>query len=51
MLWPDDEGLASQDPNENAVVLVVTFGSTDVLLTADAESPVTSRLRFGRSRC
>jgi competence protein ComEC len=48
VLWPEDEGLASEDPNENAVVLVVTFGRTDVLLTADAESPVTSRLRLGR---
>ena len=44
VLWPDDEGLASQDPNENAVVLLVTYGATDVLLTADAESPVTARL-------
>ena len=48
VLWPEDEGLASEDPNENAVVLVVTFGRTDVLLTADAESPVTSRLRLGQ---
>jgi competence protein ComEC len=44
VLWPDDAGLASHDPNENAVVLLVTYGSTDVLLTADAESPVTRRL-------
>ena len=48
VLWPEDEGLASEDPNENAVVLLVTYGRTDVLLTADAESPVTSRLRLGR---
>ena len=47
VLWPEDDGLASEDPNENAVVLVVSFGRTDVLLTADAESPVTSRLRLG----
>jgi competence protein ComEC len=47
VVWPEDEGLASEDPNENAVVLVVTFGRTDVLLTADAESPVTSRLGLG----
>ena len=44
VLWPDDAGLESQDPNENAVVLLVTYGATDVLLTADAESPVTRRL-------
>ena len=44
VLWPADAGLESQDPNENAVVLLVTYGSTDVLLTADAESPVTRRL-------
>ena len=47
VLWPEDDGLASEDPNENAVVLVVSFGRTDVLLTADAESQVTSRLRLG----
>ena len=40
-------GPAGEDPNLNAVVLLVSFGATDVLLTADAESPVTSRLRLG----
>ena len=43
-LWPDGPGLASEDPNRNATVLLVTYGTTDVLLTADAESDVTSRL-------
>jgi competence protein ComEC len=44
ILWPEDAGLASEDPNENAVVLLASYGTTDVLLTADAESGVTSRL-------
>jgi competence protein ComEC len=44
MLWPDDPGVPSDDPNRHAVVALATYGSTDVLLTADAESDVTSRL-------
>ena len=44
VLWPHGPGLASEDPNLNAVVLLASFGATDVLLTADAESDVTSRL-------
>jgi competence protein ComEC len=44
VLWPDGPGLASEDPNLNAVVLLASYRSTDVLLTADAESDVTSRL-------
>jgi competence protein ComEC len=44
VLWPDGPGVASEDPNLNAVVLLASYGSTDVLLTADAESDVTSRL-------
>jgi len=44
ILWPDDPGLPSEDPNQHAVVALASFGSTDVLLTADAESDVTSRL-------
>jgi competence protein ComEC len=44
ILWPDGPGLESEDPNLNAVVLLASYGSTDVLLTADAESDVTSRL-------
>ena len=46
-LWPPDPGLASEDPNLNAVVLVASFGETDVFLPADAESDVTSRLHLG----
>jgi len=44
VLWPEDEGLASEDPNQNAVVLVASYGETDVFLSADAESDVTSHL-------
>ena len=44
VLWPDGPGLASEDPNSNAVVLLASYRSADVLLTADAESDVTSRL-------
>ena len=43
-LWPPDAGLASEDPNLNAVVLLASYGETDVLLPADAESEVTARL-------
>ena len=35
---------ASEDPNLNAVVLIASYGETDVFLPADAESDVTARL-------
>ena len=41
VLWPDASGPAGADPNDHAIVLVATYGRTDVLLTADAESNVT----------
>lgn len=44
ILWPADAGAATEDPNANAVVLVATYGRTDVFLPADAESDVTRRL-------
>jgi competence protein ComEC len=44
VLWPPDAGSPAEDPNLNALVLVATYGETDVLLTADAESDVTARL-------
>jgi competence protein ComEC len=44
ILWPPDPGLPFEDPNLNAVVLVASFGETDVFLPADAESDVTSHL-------
>jgi len=46
VVWPDGPGLPGQDPNEHAVVLVASYGETDVLLTADAESNVTLPLRL-----
>ncbi len=48
VLWPDGPGVAGEDPNRRAIVLLVSFGQTDVLLTADAESEVTARLRLPR---
>jgi len=47
VLWPPDPGAPSEDPNFNAVVLVATYGETDVFLSADAESDVTARLPLG----
>ena len=44
VLWPADAGTPSEDPNLNAVVLLASYGATDVFLPADAESDVTSRL-------
>lgn len=43
-LWPPDEGRSSEDPNLNAIVLLASYGETDVFLPADAESDVTARL-------
>ncbi|HSC91612.1 MAG TPA: ComEC/Rec2 family competence protein [Gaiellaceae bacterium] len=45
VLWPPDAGAPNEDPNQNAVVLVVSYESIDVLLTADAETDVTLPLR------
>ena len=50
VLWPPDPGLPAEDPNLNATVLVATYGELDVFLPADAESDVTSRLAWERSR-
>jgi competence protein ComEC len=47
LLWPETAGLPSEDPNQNAVVLEASFGATDALLTADAESDVLRRLPLG----
>jgi len=47
VLWPADAGAPTEDPNANAVVLAASFGETDVLLPADAESDVTGRLPLG----
>jgi competence protein ComEC len=44
VLWPDDSAQPGDDPNDHAIVLLATYGTIDVLLTADAESNVTGRL-------
>ena len=41
VLWPVSEPRANEDPNLWATVILASYGSVDVLLTADAESPVT----------
>jgi competence protein ComEC len=45
LLWPDGPGPPGDDPNRHAVVMLASYGRVDVLLTADAESDVTGRLR------
>jgi competence protein ComEC len=45
VLWPEGAGLPGQDPNENATVLLASYGDVDFLLPADAESNVTLPLR------
>jgi competence protein ComEC len=47
VLWPAERGPPGADPNDYAVVLLASYGETDVLLPADAESNVTARLRTG----
>ena len=44
VLWPDGPGTPGDDPNNHAVVLIASYGQTDALLTADAESDVTGHL-------
>ena len=44
VLWPPSAGSASDDPNDLSVVLLVSYGAVDVLLTGDAESPVLRQL-------
>ncbi len=46
VLWPDGPGVPSEDPNLRATVCLVSYGETDVLLGADAESPVLLPLRL-----
>jgi len=41
VLWPDGPGFPGEDPNLRATILLVSYGQVDLLLTADAESPVT----------
>jgi competence protein ComEC len=44
--WPDGPAPAGDDPNNHAVVLVASYGKTDALFTADAESDVTGHLHL-----
>ncbi len=44
VLWPDGGGRRGEDPHLHGVVLLASYGATDLLLTGDAESRVTSRL-------
>jgi competence protein ComEC len=46
VLWPERRAPSAADPNEYAVVILASYGDIDVLLTADAESPVTGRLEL-----
>jgi competence protein ComEC len=46
VLWPDGPGVPSEDPNLRAVVCLVSYGETDVVLGADAESQVLLPLRL-----
>jgi competence protein ComEC len=46
VLSPDGPGLPSEDPNTHAIVLLVSYGETDALFTADAESDVLLPLRL-----
>ena len=45
VLWPDGPGPPGGNPNDRAIVLLATYGTVDVLLTADAESHVLVPLR------
>lgn len=44
VLWPQREPTPGSDPNLSAVVILAAYGDFDALLTADAESDVTSRI-------
>ena len=49
VLWPDGPGIPGDNPNNHAVLLV-SYGQTDALFTADAESDVPVASTFLRSR-
>jgi competence protein ComEC len=46
VLWPDGPGSPGDDPNNHAIVLVASYGQTDALFTADAESDVSGHLQL-----
>ena len=45
VLWPDGPGPPGRDANDHAIVVLASYGDVDALMTADAESDVTNRLR------
>ena len=45
VLWPENAGTASDDPNDHATVILLRYGDVDAFLPADAESDVTLPLR------
>ncbi len=44
VLWPDHAGSRDEDPHVHGTVLLASYGSIDLLLTGDSESPVTRSL-------
>ncbi|WP_411278228.1 ComEC/Rec2 family competence protein [Gaiella sp.] len=44
ILWPDRAGSSGEDPHLHGAVLLVSYGSIDLLLTGDSESDVTRSL-------
>jgi competence protein ComEC len=40
VLWPDHAGSPDEDPHLHGTVMLATYGSIDILLTGDSESPV-----------
>jgi competence protein ComEC len=44
VLWPEAPGTHPADPNDEAIVLLASYGGIDALLTADAEGDVTTRI-------
>lgn len=44
VLWPDRSGLPDEDPHVHGTVMLVSYGSIDLLLTGDSESAVTRSL-------
>jgi len=47
VLWPMGAGTPSDDPNDRSVVIVVSYGAIDALLTGDAESNILQGLPLG----
>ena len=45
VLWPDGAASPADNPNDHATVLLASYGETDFLLPADAESNATVPLR------